>query len=186
MKYVISPEKLKAGDEKTFAAFYKEYYSLFLAFAFKFMNDPENARDIVQDVFISYLKCRQTFEDLIQIKVFFYRSIRNKCLNLISHQKTHDKFLTIKQNENIESTEYFLHSIIREETAFAIQQAIAKLSPQGQQILQFALEGKSNEEIASQLDISVNTVKTHKARSYTFLRKQLTQLRMILLFTLEK
>ena len=71
MKSIISSEKLKAGDERAFASFYKEYYSLFLAFALKFVDDPENGRDVVQDVFINYLKCRASFEDLIQIKVFF-------------------------------------------------------------------------------------------------------------------
>lgn len=186
MDNVIFSQKLKAGDEQAFATFYKEYYSLFLAFTLKFIHDPEGGRDVVQDVFISYLKCRSSFDDLIQIKVFFYRSIRNKCLNLINRQKTHDKFLKLSGNDDFESTEYFLHSIIREETAFAIHQEIAKLSPTGQQVLKLALDGKSNEEIAVQLDISVNTVKTHKARSYASLRKQLFQLRLILLLTLKK
>lgn len=179
MKSHILPEKLKAGDEETFAVFYKGYYSLFLSFALRFTADEESGRDIVQDVFIQYLKCRDSFQDLIQIKVFFYRSIRNKCLNIINHQKIQAKYINQEQYKEIGSTEYFLHNIIREETAFAIRQEIAKLPPVGQKVLQQVLDGKSNEEIAETLHISVNTVKTHKARCYATLRKQLAQLYLI-------
>lgn len=181
MEVIISPEKLKAGDEQTFAAFYKAYISLFLAFALKFIPDEEISRDIVQDIFIDYLKRRSAFDELVQIKVFFYRSIRNRSLNLLAHRKTHDKYINHQEKEQLASQEYFLNHIIREETAFIIHREIEKLSETGQKVLQLAMDGKSNEEIAAQLSVSVNTVKTHKARSYAVLRKQLFNLRSLLI-----
>ena len=44
-----------------------------------------------------------------------------------------------------------------------------------------ALEGFSNDEIAEKLGISVNTVRTHKARAYQYLRGRLNELRILLL-----
>lgn len=181
MKTAVSPEKLKAGNEQAFADFYKAYFPLFLSFTSKFIHEPETARDIVQDVFIDYLKRRHAFTQLIQIKVFFYRSIRNKCLNLIAKEKTRQKWLC-RQNQTLQSNEHFLNTILREETAFLLYQEMEKLSPTGRQILEMTLDGKSNEEIARQLAVSVNTVKTHKARSYAQLRKQLRNLHLLLTF----
>lgn len=177
----VSPEKLKAGNEQAFADFYREYFSLFLSFALRFLNEREAARDVVQDVFIDYLKRRHSFLELIQIKVFFYRSIRNKCLNLIAKEKTRNKYIDYQDKERLTS-EYLQNTILREEAAFMLYREIEKLSPTGQQILEMALDGKSNEEIATQLSISVNTVKTHKARSYAQLRKHLGNLHLFLAF----
>lgn len=176
----VSPEKLKAGNEQAFADFYREYFSLFLSFASRFLNEREAARDVVQDVFIDYLKRRHSFLELIQIKVFFYRSIRNKCLNLIAKEKTRNKYIGYQETST--DNEYFLNAVIREEAAFMLYKEMEKLSPTGRQILEMALDGKSNEEIATQLSISVNTVKTHKARSYAQLRKQLSDLQLLLFF----
>lgn len=44
-----------------------------------------------------------------------------------------------------------------------IAQAIMKLSPQSQQVILMSIEGKSMKEIAEDLDITVNTVKTVKS-----------------------
>lgn len=44
-----------------------------------------------------------------------------------------------------------------------------------------ALDGCSNDEIAEKLGISVNTVRTHKARTYQYLRERLGELRILLL-----
>lgn len=182
MKATIAPEELRIGNEQAFARFYKEYYPLFLAFACKFMDERETARDVVQDVFIDYLNRRKLFQEIIQIKVFFYRSIRNKCLNIITHQKIHEKFVGKQLNTEVETTEFFHSTIIREEVAFAVHQEIDKLPPATRQVLLLALDGKSNDEIAAELSVSVNTVKTHKARSYPLLRRKLSDLLILAVF----
>lgn len=182
MKTLVTAAELRTGSELYFAKFYKEYYPLFMSFACKFLPEREAARDVVQDVFIDYLKCRDSFQEMVQIKVFFFRNIRNKSLNIINHNKIHEKFVGTQIQKGIETTEFFHSTILREEIAFAIHREIEKLPPAAKQVLLLALEGKSNEEIATELSISVNTVKTHKARSYPLLRQKLTQLLSLLVF----
>lgn len=182
MKAFVTAAELRTGSEQAFANFYKEYYPLFMSFACKFIPEREAARDIVQDVFIDYLKCRSSFQEIVQIKVFFFRNIRNKSLNIINHHKIHEKFVGIQIQKGVETTEFLHSTIIREEIAFAVHREIANLPPATRQVLLLALEGKSNEEIAAELSISVNTVKTHKARSYPILRQKLSQLLSLLFF----
>ena len=61
---------------------------------------------------------------------------------------------------------------------------INKLSETSRKILLRSLDGYSNEEIAEELGVSVNTVKTHKARSYIVLRQNLGHLRSLVFFLL--
>ena len=51
----------------------------------------------------------------------------------------------------------------------------------GKKVLLLALRENSNEEIAEILNIAINTVKTHKARAYKVLRKNLTDLFLLFL-----
>ena len=70
--------------------------------------------------------------------------------------------------------------MIKEEVASIVFQEINKLSETSRKILFRALEGYSNEEIAVELGVSINTVKTHKARSYIVLRRNLGYLRVLM------
>ena len=179
MNTMLSIEKLKQGEKVEFDTFYSRFYPLFLSFALKYLSDREVCRDVVQDVFLSYWKIHTRFDDIISIKVFFYRSIRNECINQLNRTKVHDKFVD-RQRYEMTDDHFFFDNIIREEVAFAVHQQIKTLSPMGQAILMMAVEGKSNEEIATELAISINTVKTHKARSYQILRQRLQDIRSLL------
>ena len=73
-----------------------------------------------------------------------------------------------------------MENVIKEEVASIVFQEINKLSETSRKILFRALEGYSNEEIAVELGVSINTVKTHKARSYIVLRRNLGYLRVLM------
>lgn len=69
--------------------FYLLYFPHFLSFALNYMSKKDICRDIVQEVFIAYWEKRADFTDIISLKVFFYRSIRNRCLNEIRDSASH-------------------------------------------------------------------------------------------------
>ena len=144
--------------------FFESYFSLFLQFALKYIPDEETCKDIVQEAFIKYWRQENNFNDEITLKTYLYKSIRNGCLNQLRH-------------ENVRK-QYF--ESLPDEVANIVLQEINKLSETSRKILFKALDGYSNEEIAEELGVSVNTVKTHKARSYIMLRQNLGHLRVLL------
>lgn len=117
---------------------------------------------------------------MISIKVFFYRSLRNGCLNYLEHARVHQKYAA-QQRMRVEDEGLFLDQIIREEVAYAIHRKIDRLSPMEQQVILLSMAGKSNDEMAEELSLSVNTIKTHKARAYATLRRQLQDLKNLLI-----
>lgn len=66
-----------------------------------------------------------------------------------------------------------MENVIKEEVANIVLQEINKLSETSRKILFKALDGYSNEEIAEELGVSVNTVKTHKAEKLYYAASEL-------------
>lgn len=159
--------------------FYTENFSQYLMFALNFVSDEQTGKDIVQDTFIKYWKIQDQFDDELSVKAFIYKGVRNGCLNHLRHQKVRSKYQAAT-GADPSSEDFFMETIIREEVSSIILSEIGKLSQTSRSILLQAIEGYSNEEIAQRMNISVNTVKTHKARSYAVLRRNLEHLRMLI------
>lgn len=181
MNLTANISKLQSGSEAEFRKFYESSFPYFQSFALGFVKSEELCRDLVQDVFIAYWERHQNFSDLISLKVYFYRSIRNKCLNELRKLKNTDNSAE-QELLKLESEDYLLEAIIEEEVSASIHQRIGELPEQAQKILKLSLTGKNNKEIAELLEISVNTVKTHKLKAYSVLRTQLRDLQFILQF----
>lgn len=104
-------------------------------------------------------------------------------LNQLRHRDIRRKYYE-SLPEDWESEDYFMENVIKEEVADIVLKEINKLSETSRKILLRSLDGYSNEEIAEELGVSVNTVKTHKARSYIVLRQNLGHLRSLVIFLL--
>lgn len=67
--------------------------------------------------------------------------------------------------------ENYLQEVTLRETIRILYDAIDRLPPQSQKIILLNLQGKNNNEVAEELNISVNTVKSLKKSAYMTLRK---------------
>jgi RNA polymerase sigma-70 factor (ECF subfamily) len=176
--------KFNDGSEIYLEDFFNSNYLRFNSFACNYLLDKNESEDIVQDVFITFWEQKKTFLNLISVKAYFYTSIRNKCLNRIKHDLVKQKYFQESQYK-IESTEFFLEGILRKEASGVIYDEINKLPLMEKKVLLLSLKEYSNEQIANELRIKINTVKTHKSRAYQVLRKRLGNF-VFLLLTLNK
>ena len=76
-------------------------------------------------------------------------------------------------------------NILEDEVNTMLYEAIKDLSEKSRDIVIMTLNGSSNIDIAKELNISVNTVKSVKLRAYRVLRKRLKGIQWLLLFLLE-
>lgn len=159
-------------DAQEFHNIFNEYYATLCAFAFQYMEDADMAADIVQDVFAKLWQIREDFFYLHQVKAFLYTAVRNRSLNELEHSKVAHEY---EQKIIAKKADSFFHdTVVEEETFRILSEAIDKLPTQMKAIMKLALEGKKNAEIASQLQVSVETVHTLKKTAYKKLRKYLT------------
>ncbi len=162
----------KDGEKTDLKDFFDSHYQAFAVFAGRYISDISMCEDIVQDVFISFWEKHKDFQSLPAAKAFFYTSIRNSCLDHLKHEQVRQKYRESRKAIPDED-ESFLEEIVRIEAYNHVYREINKLPQMERKVLLLALDEKPNEEIAASLNISVNTVRTHKARAYKVLRKNL-------------
>ena len=163
---------INRGDRKAFREVFDHYFSALAAFGYKYIPDQFAVEDMVQESFISFWEKRKDFEHINAIKSFLYTSVRNKCLNQIKHQavrKKHEPALVYE----LESEQHFTAHVIEEETFNQLHLEIRELPESAQEIMLLALNGLKNQEIADELNISLNTVKTQKKIGYSKLKDRL-------------
>ncbi|MFC2126051.1 RNA polymerase sigma-70 factor [Bacteroidota bacterium] len=167
-----SIQLLKKGDKKAFRNVFDLYYNALCAFGYKYIHDQSEVEDIIQEIFISFWENRTNFDHLNAIKAFLYTSVRNKCLNNLKHQlvrQNHEPALIYE----LESEQFFTNHIIEEEIFNQLYYGISQLPKSAQNIMLLALNGLKNREIAAELNISENTVKTQKKIAYSKLKDNL-------------
>jgi RNA polymerase sigma-70 factor (family 1) len=167
--------KFSDGEKIDLKDFFSIYYPELTSFAARYIANLTVCEDIVQEVFISFWEKQKNFPNIFAVKAFIYKSTRNSCLDYLKHSKVEEKYRLQNKTEE-ETAESFLEEVIRMEAYSEIYSEINKLPEMGKKVLLLSLRENSNEEIAKILEIAINTVKTHKARAYKVLRKNLGEL----------
>lgn len=172
---VYSDKHIKFGDGGilSFEEYFRENFSKFYAFATRFIEDNYACEDMVQETFIAVWESENRYYDSpLMLHAFIYKTIRNKALNYLKHHRIRERY-SQKYLQELESQEYMYSSVLNEESHYLLYKAIASLTPQCQQVIKLHLAGKSNKEIAEEMQISIITVKSHKMVAYKELRRML-------------
>ena len=151
----------------------------FLCFyAMRYVNSFQEAEDIVQSVFEKLLSSNLMPENLSSFDSYVISAVRNSSLNYLAQKKTHGKYSSyILNEERPDDEDGFLTSRIEAEVFWEIFSKVEKLPEGCRQVFRMSyLENFSNQEIAERLGISVNTVKSQKARAKELLRESLKDL----------
>jgi len=170
-------------DSQAFKLIFERLFPPMCLLATRILKDEEKGKDITQEAFVKlWEREQQDFISEHALRGYLYVLVKNACLNLIEKESR-------IQNSNVDVAlqipeKEFLNEILREETFQILRHAISGLSPQAEEVMNLMLKGFSNQDIADQLGITVNTVKTVKKRAYRSLREVLdAELIMVLYYT---
>lgn len=165
-------EKFKNGEHKAFERIFRHYYKPLLSFVVRHEVSKMDAEDIVIEVLHRLWTMRQDIQSVGALSSLLYTSARNQTLNLICDTTNRARIL---EKQEIEHTYDLQSLIIEEEVARILDAAISKLSKNNQRVIRASIEGKTLAEIAEEMNISINSVKTHKLRAIQALRNSLKQ-----------
>ena len=166
--------------------FLKYHQPLFL-YTLKFIEDENEALDLVQDVFLSVWEHGLLLKVDDQTKAYLFASTKNSCLNYIKHQKIIRKFehhaaLELKETE----ASYYQSgekSLIEKETFQKIDEAINSLTAIYKEVIILSrFDGLKNKEIAGRLNIPVRTVETRLFRAIAMLKEKISIRSLVLLY----
>jgi RNA polymerase sigma-70 factor (ECF subfamily) len=153
-----------------FEQLFKDHYNSLYYFAYSIVNDNELAKDLVNDSFEEIWNRRKKLDISYSLKSFLYRVVRNKCLNHLKKQEVEQKYIDRAKHISDETDEYRNY----EEVMIEIMKAIEQLPEQGRKVFtKCFIENLSYKEAAEELNVSVNTIKTHVTNSLRRLRNDL-------------
>lgn len=167
-KLQIEMKEIKVQDRKTFRILFDTFFPRACAFAARLLNDERLGEDVAQETFVTIWESAGHFPNLLAFKTYFYTILKNKCLN---HLKLMKDTRDVSEMKNELADKMLIDQlIIEEEIRARILQEIYKLPDMKRKVMLLRLEGKSYEEISREMELSINTVKTHKKESYKQLR----------------
>lgn len=159
---------LKNGDARAYKTIFDSYYKRLFAFSLQYVKDKYIAEEIVENVFFVLWKKRTKVDKIKKLKPYLYSMVRNASLD---HLKKKKKFepLDIEKHESLDLKKQF---IIEEETHAILFQALETLPKKCRKVFELScIEKVKYKDIAEDLQISINTVKSQRARAIQLLKQ---------------
>lgn len=171
---------LRSNDEAGLQELFHTYYRPLCVYCIKFVDDMHVAEDIVQELFIRFWEQKKYEQVGMSLRSYLFTSVRNRAINYLKQQKDHSSdYLQLLEKE---FSFEMLDSDEIVEKKKKLEDEIARLPEQRQKVLKKIIyEQKKYKEVAKDLNISVNTVKTHFSKALKHLRGSIDIIVLILL-----
>jgi RNA polymerase sigma-70 factor, ECF subfamily len=175
--------RIKRGDEQAFELLYRKFFARLCAFTNKFLNDPEVAQEIVQDVFTKIWECREDIDPEDSIKSYIFKIAQNLSINNLRRKKVESRYIEIYKLVYVEKLEpSVFESLLAKELDENIIKSISHLPLQCRKIFELSRsEGLKYKEIAETLNISIKTVEAQMSKAFRVLRIELSDYITILI-----
>ncbi|HYF70839.1 MAG TPA: RNA polymerase sigma-70 factor [Ohtaekwangia sp.] len=175
-------ETLKAGDITAFEMLFRTYYQPLCNYAYTFVQDRDEAEEIVQSAFLSIWEKREMLEIRTAVKPYLYAMVRNACLNVLKHQKVKLQHAELELAVAERSSESVARTVMASELEHNIFRAMEALPQQCRIIFKLSrFEELKYAEIAAELNISIKTVENQMGKALKIMREQLKEYLPLLL-----
>lgn len=176
---------LEKGSEAGLSFFFDSYYSPLVFYAQSITNNFCIAQEIASEAFVKLWNGRETIGGSRKVKFLLYRIVCNASINFLNQQKVQKNRATYIKDQSGNLEKDILERLVEVETYNRLHSLLQTLSPRSRQIFSmFYFQNKAIKEIAKELGISVNTVKTQKLRAIQTLKQYQGTLYFFLFYSL--
>lgn len=161
-------KQINNNDRNAFKGLFQLYYDDLVTYANNYLYDLPASEDIVQDVFIYIWEHSNTIHIEKSLNSYLHIMVRNRCLNYLKALKITDNCNFLELTASLIS-ENNLDSFIEDDKEIIYNQIlkiVESMPDKMQQVFKLKfLNGYKYAEIAKELDVSINTVKTQLKRA---------------------
>ncbi|MBK3515848.1 RNA polymerase sigma-70 factor [Carboxylicivirga marina] len=181
MRFNGEDKQFRSGDDSlmNLREIFDMYFVPLCVYAYKYLDSYEKAEDVVQEVFIKVWNNKNYIIEK-SIKQYLYTAVRNNSLKVLEKESKY----------RFEEVEALSHEIIEEQfEPVELEERIEKLYKEVNKLPEscrlvfegIVFEKKKYAEVAEDLEISINTVKTQYSRALKRLRGSIDILILILM-----
>lgn len=167
------------SGEQSFRGFYDLTYDRLFRIAFYYLRRPEWAQEVVLDVFVRLWELRKRLPMVQDIEDYCFILTRNAALNYLSREEKYCSFSadisSLSPSGDASSTAASPEEILISEELFASYvKALDRLPLRCREVfLRLREQGQTYEEVAHEMNISLNTVDAHLQEALRRLRRVL-------------
>ncbi len=168
------------GDEQAYAELLKQYRDPIYYMLLKMTNSPVDADDLTIEAFGKAFKALPQYTPNFAFSTWLFRIATNNCIDFIRkqravhvsmdnvyHNKDGDEYSVDLPSESLDPEE----KIIQKQNRVMIRNIVSKLKPDYRSLIELRYFSElSYEEIASELDLPLGTVKARLFRAKVFLQ----------------
>lgn len=180
--------ELKAGNHLVFEQVFKKYYATLCFEARGYLGEKHLVEEVVCDVFTRVWQNRETLYIKTSLREYLVKAVHNTCIDYYRHLKAQEKLKQgFEQKQEIPITlkdigENPLDYILTQELEVRIIKAIESLPDQYKKTFTLSrFHDLTYDEIAAEMGISVNSVKTNIKNALSKLRESLGEFLSLLL-----
>jgi RNA polymerase sigma-70 factor (ECF subfamily) len=160
-------ERCRRGDALAWEALVRAYQSSVYAVTRHYLRDPEEARDVAQDVFVRLYERLGTFTGADTFKAWLLRMTRNACIDRLRRLRARPPAVDVPVDDaqlaGGDDPEALAEAEVRSRL---LRRAVAGLSASHREILMLKdIQGLGLEEIAEMLGVPLGTVKSRSSRA---------------------
>lgn len=164
------------GDREAFTCLYHRYFYYLFTLAMRYIKDESEAEDVLQQVFIKLWQMRDSGAIKDNVRGYLFAMTRNSIMNYVR-----DKNRLLQRNYRLsqeigEEEQDIWVMADKNDLISEMKKAIDGLPPQQKRVANLRCEGLSNQEIASRLHLSLNTVNSHYTKGLKALKTALSAL----------
>lgn len=163
----ITPELIQQavrGSQQAFRAIVEANQGFVYAVAFRFVNDPRDAEDITQEVFVRLWKKLHTYKPDVKLTTWLYKIVTNRCLDFLKsrHGRQRKNKVDINKGNFVQDRSTPEKELQQQELKIIIQKAAEELTPKQKAVFILRdLEGLTPEEVSETLGMSAGNVKSN-------------------------
>lgn len=181
----------KTTSLRQFSNFFLENQEKFLAFAYSYLRDKEEAEDVLMEAMITLWENKEKWAKDSNWHGLLLTIIKNKALNFLAHQevrlRAEEEISSHKLRElnlRVSTLEACNPELIFDkEIQHIVQKALLEMPEQSRRIFILSrYQNTPNKQIAEQLGLSVKSVEFHITKALKILRTELKDYLISILF----
>ena len=173
-------KQICAGDEQAFRAVFDLYNAELFRVVIRLTKTQVDAEEIIQEVFISLWISRKQLIKIEEPASYIYRILYNKTSKYLKKEANQERIIEAAMKYRQLSSNATEQTVDANESQQLIEKALEQLPPQQKIVYILSQQqGLSNDEIASQFNISPHTVRSHLSKAIGFIRTYLEDIAIV-------